>query len=82
MFFGLEMSGNNIPVWMKLVFNVFYCAGYSSDAVFYIFYVRKIRKTLRLKLRNFRRILCCERVEGTRRFRSATSTLLQTIDRH
>ena len=41
---------NYLPSWVILIANVFYCAGYSTDAIFYIFFIRQIRITLKEKL--------------------------------
>eukprot|EP00111_Clytia_hemisphaerica_P002950 TCONS_00008370-protein len=41
---------NYLPSWIILIANIFYCAGYSTDAIFYIFFIRQIRLTLKEKL--------------------------------
>ena len=49
-YLGFELAGKEVPQWLAQVVNVFICTAYTTDAVFYIYFCRPVRRMLKSKI--------------------------------
>eukprot|EP00111_Clytia_hemisphaerica_P024855 TCONS_00073273-protein len=49
-YLGFALAGKEVPNWLIHVINVFICTGYTTDAVFYIYFCRPVRRMLKSKI--------------------------------
>jgi len=49
-YLGFYLAAKRLPTWLKVILDVMVCVGYSTDAIFYIFFCRPIRRVLKKKL--------------------------------
>jgi len=48
-YFGYRLADKAVPFWAKTTVNIMVCTAYSTDAVFYIYFCRPVRRVLNKK---------------------------------